>query len=619
VLILGLDGVDPGLLRRWMKEGKLPHLARLASGGSYAPLATSIPPESPVAWSNFATGLNPGGHGIFDFIHRDPANMALRLSTSVTQEGGPAIRLGHWRIPLTSGEVAASRRGAAFWEIAEQAGVPCTIVRIPANYPPSDCSARQLAGMGTPDMEGGYGSFSFYSDEPEGSYGRVSGGKVLHVTVVDNRVDARLLGPVNSLRTDSPQVGIDFRVFVDADNPVAEIEIQDHRILLRQGEWSDWTRLRFPLLPWIYDVSGICRFYLKEVRPDFKLYVSPINIDPADPALPISTPERYSRELAQVLGPFHTLGIPEDTKALSAGVFSPHEFLRQSTAVWEETLRLFEYELRRFREGLLLFYFGRADQLQHMFWRDLEAQTPARPDAGVSVIEGVYRDLDGVVGQALAACDSRTTLIVLSDHGFGPFRRAFNLNNWLESNGFLRRRQQHQEGYLQDVDWSGTRAYGLGFAGLYLNLQGRERWGATAPVDAERLLDEITNRLLALRDPASGEAVVAAVHRSRSVYSGDSACRGPDLVIGYNRGFRAAWEGVLGMFSPEVLSDNSDAWSGDHLGEASLLPGVLLINRRIQVPDPTLLDLAPTILAQFQIRPGPGMKGRVLFSPNAVH
>ena len=144
--------------------------------------------------------------------------------------------------------------------------------------------------------------------------------------------------------------------------------------------------------------------------------------------------------------------------------------------------------------------------------------------------------MDGVVGKALAACDSRTTLIVLSDHGFGPFRRAFNLNNWLESNGFLRRRQQHQEGYLQDVDWSGTRAYGLGFAGLYLNLQGRERWGATAPVDAERLLDEITNRLLALRDPASGEAVVAAVHRSRSVYSVDSACRGPDLVIGYNRG-----------------------------------------------------------------------------------
>ncbi|RPJ52877.1 MAG: hypothetical protein EHM23_32075, partial [Acidobacteria bacterium] len=175
VLILGLDGLDAQVITRLMDEGKLPNFSRLRCDGSFSPLATSIPPESPVAWSTFLTGLDAGGHGIFDFIHRDPATMAPYLSTTTTQGPGWTLPLGRWRIPLWQGEIRLNRKGRAFWEILEDHGVPGTIVRIPANYPPTDSDAKQLAGMGTPDLEGTYGTFSFYTDEPAGSYGEVSG------------------------------------------------------------------------------------------------------------------------------------------------------------------------------------------------------------------------------------------------------------------------------------------------------------------------------------------------------------------------------------------------------------------------------------------------------------
>jgi len=610
VLILGLDGLDPQVATRLMDAGKLPNFCKLRQAGSFSSLATSIPAESPVAWSTFITGLDAGGHGIFDFIHRDPESMVPYLSTTTTEAPGWSLPLGRWRIPLWPGEIKLNRQGRAFWEFLEDHDVPCTIIRIPANYPPTDSPARQLSGMGTPDLEGTYGTFSFYTDEPAGSYGEVSGGRVFYLKVRQDRVDAELLGPPNSLDSKQPQLKVPFTVFIDSTNPVAKLTIQDRQVLLKPGEWSDWIPVEFEMLPLgIATIKGIVRFYLKQIRPDFRLYASPVNIDPSDPVLPISQPAGYAPQLFEAIGHFSTLGIPEDTKSVSAGILDQEEFWSQSELLRDEELRLLDYHLKRFDAGVLFFYSGRADQVQHMFWRQME--TPGQPFD--KAIENVYRDMDHLLGYALSRVDPDTLVIALSDHGFAGFSRAFSLNNWLEQEGYAARRRGTGAAYLAEFDWSGTRAYGLGFTGLYLNLAGREKYGCVSMEERDQLLEELRKKLVEVRDPETGKQVITRVLRADRVYTGNQTSKGPDLVVCYNRGYRASWESVLGLFSDRVLADNTDEWSGDHLMDPELVPGILLTNRPIRVAAPSLADLAPTILQEFGVKKDATMKGRVIF------
>jgi predicted AlkP superfamily phosphohydrolase/phosphomutase len=610
VLILGFDGLDPQITRRLIAEGKLPTFARLEAEGGFRELATSTPAESPVAWSNFITGLNPGGHGIYDFIHRDPTTMVPYLSSTTTEEPGWNLGLGKWRFPLWPGGIRLNRSGRAFWEILDEHGVPSTIIRVPANYPPTGSSAQQLSGMGTPDLDGTYGTFSLYSDEPEGSRGEIGGGTVFYVKVVEDRVEGRLPGPPNTFKKDQARVWVPFEVFVDPTHPVAKIAIQGQQIVLKTGEWSDWTRVSFQLLPLLASADGMVRFYLKQVRPDFLLYVSPVNVDPTRPVLPISNPARFSRGLAERVGLFSTLGIPEDTKAVSAGILTEAEFLEQSQLLHAEETRLLDDQLKHFTSGVLFFYSGRADQLQHMFWRPMEESSESPSGR---VIEQVYRDMDGLLNRALAKAGPATLVIAMSDHGFTGFHRAFSLNNWLADNGYAARCDSPDASYLAGFDWSRTRAYGLGFAGLYLNSQGRERNGTVTPRARDALLDELASRLVRVRDPDTGAQVITRVLRGDRIYSGTEKDKSPDLVICYNRGYRASWESVVGLFSETQLADNRDPWSGDHLMDPDLVPGVLFANRRITADRPSLLDLAPTLLAEFGVPKAPEMTGQPVF------
>jgi hypothetical protein len=405
-------------------------------------------------------------------------------------------------------------------------------------------------------------------------------------------------------------VSIPFTVVIDASNPVAKVVIQDRQVLLKPGEWSEWAPVRFEMLPLgVASVDGIVRFYLKEIRPDFKLYVSPVNVDPSNPVLPISEPAGYARELHENLGYFSTLGIPEDTKALSAGILDRAEFLAESRLLREEERRLLDFQLRNFKSGVLFFYSGRADQGQHMFWREMEAGDREFGDT----IEKLYQDMDYLVGYAVSHVDPQTLVIAVSDHGFAGFSRAFSLNNWLEQEGYAARQPRGGSGYLEPFDWSRTHAYGLGFTGLYLNLRGREKNGWLPTGDRNVLLDEIQRKLLAVRDPANGKPVITRVYRADRVYSGEEAGNGPDLVVGYNRGYRASWESVLGLFSSQLLADNTDQWSGDHLMDPELVPGILFANRPIKVAKPGLLDLAPTILKEFGVEKDARMKGNSIF------
>ncbi len=617
MIILGIDGMDPVILKRLMDEGKMPHFKRLQAEGDFKPLATTMPPQSPVAWSTFITGMDPGRHEIYDFIHRDPATMQLYFSTSKVEPAKWVVHLGDWILPLSAGKVTLLRQGKSFWEILRDRGIPATIVRIPANFPPVKSTAVQLSGMGTPDLQGTYGTFAFYTDVPE-QYEGTSGGTVFPVRVDQQTVHAKLVGPRNDFRKDAPASTLDFRVFVDASHAVVQIEVDGQRVQLAEKQWSDWVRVSFELVPLVARVRGICRFYLKEVRPHFKLYVSPINLDPASPALPISTPDGYSAELQDHLGMFYTQGIPQDTKALASAVLDDGEFLQQAHFVLEEELKMLQYHIERFQEGLLFLYFGTVDQVSHTFWRNFDPQHPAYEPGNryTNVIEEAYRAMDGALAKLMERVDAQTTLIVLSDHGFAPFYRAFHLNSWLRSQGYVSLLDFSQGEMLQNVDWKNTRAYATGFNLLYLNLQGREKEGIVGPgVEQQRLLEELTSRLLALRDPKNGEPVVTRVDRGIDIYPGTAAGKVPDLVVGYNRGYRASWETALGKFPREILRDNTEKWSGDHLIAAEWVPGVILSNRKVVAAKPSLLDIAPTVLAEFGITKPDNMKGSSLLGP----
>jgi predicted AlkP superfamily phosphohydrolase/phosphomutase len=621
LIILGIDGMDPQLLKQFMQQGKMPNFSRLAEQGSFRLLTTSIPPQSPVAWSNLITGMNAGGHGIFDFIHRDPKTLELYFSISHVEGPKHSIHLGSWVIPLGGGSAEQLRKGKAFWEILDQHGIPNTIFRIPANFPPVPAKGRTISGMGTPDLRGTYGTFSFYTDDPTTAPGAVEGGQVIPVQVENSRVAASLIGPDNTFRRGSPAATAPFTVSIDPLESVAEIAVKGQEFVLREGEWSDWVRVEFQLVPFFANVSGMCRFYLKQAHPRLQLYVSPINIDPAAPALPISTPSRYSRLLSEEAGEFYTQGISEDTKALSDGMLDDQEYLEQARTVLAEHRRIFDAEFPKFKRGVFFFYFSSLDLNSHMFWRLMDPKHPAYDSAlaaqNGSAIESFYEQMDQVLGEVLPKLDDHTTLLVLSDHGFAPYYRSFNLNTWLLNNGYIKLKSQadpDSNGSFANVDWSHTLAYGVGLNGLYLNLRGRERNGIVQPgVEGDTLIKEIKGKLLSVRDTRAGLPVITRVDLARDVYQGPYAQSGPDLLVGYNRGYRAGWKTILGAFSPEALEDNTNRWSGDHCIDFTLVPGVLLSNRKIATGTPALTDIAPTILSEFGIAKTKGMMGESVF------
>jgi predicted AlkP superfamily phosphohydrolase/phosphomutase len=608
VIVLGFDGLDYDLTRSMIESGRLPGLAKLAASGGFAPLGTTVPPQSPVAWSSFITGLDPGGHGIFDFVHRDPKTMLPYLSTTKTESSSRTIGFGKWQLPLSSGQVELLRRGQPFWDVLEARGVPTTIIRMPANFPPSGTATRELSGMGTPDILGTYGTFAFYTSEPFAFAGQtLSGGVIKPVKVRNGVVQTSLDGPDNPFLKKPEKVTSDFSAFVDRDNRYIKLVAGGEERLLGVGDWSDWVPVSFPLAP-SQSLKGEVRFYLKALDPFFELYASPVNIDPMNPAMPVSHPADYATELAEATGRFYTQGMPEDTKAFKTDVLTDAEFLAQARIAGEENRQQYKYVLDRFDGGLLFYYFGNVDQVSHMMWRARDPGHPkynAATDApNAKVIEELYQGLDTVVSDTLARLGPDDVLVVMSDHGFTSWRRAFHLNSWLRDNGYLalvNPNLPEDPGLFANVDWTRTKAYALGLNGLYVNVKGREKDGIVEPAARESVAGDIAAKLLAVIDPETGTNAITKVYRREQVYHGADDQIAPDLIVGYAKGTRGSDESALGGLPPDVIVDNASHWSGDHCMDHEAVPGVLLSSRPLKRSAPTIETLAAAILAEFGV------------------
>jgi predicted AlkP superfamily phosphohydrolase/phosphomutase len=544
VIVLGVDGMDPVFVERnW---SALPNLAKLRQQGKFQRLKTTTPPQSPVAWSTFITGMDPDAHGIFDFVHRDPATLAPFSSMSRTDPPRFELPLGPYLLPLSSPRFVSLRAGRPFWRLLSDGDVPVTVIRMPTNYPPEP-AGQALSGMGVPDLRGGFGTFTFYSDDPQERSRSVAGGEIVRVDVTDGRTVLNLEGPPNPLRRDHRMASVNLTVNIDRERPLARIDVGGEQLIVRQGEWSDWVRVKFPLFGALASATGMVRLYAKQLQPGFEMYITPVNVDPGAPALPVSNPSDYSRAIAKQIGPWYTQGIAEDTAALRQGVFKLDEYLAQSGLVLADEMKLLRLSLEQFRTGFLFFYFSAIDQNSHMLWGTHDQQ-----------LLDTYRAIDAAIGHVRAAAP-RADLIVMSDHGFTSFSRSFNLNAWLSANGYLRLHGglAKAEEPFADVDWSATQAYGIGLNALYLNLSGREKHGVVgAGRHADDILARIRDGLLAFRDPDNGRQVVQSVYAPRSRNGSH-----PDLVIGYGSGYRASWQSALGSVSGSVSIVNAPGGS----------------------------------------------------------
>ena len=603
MIVLGIDGMDPQFLEaHW---DSLPNLNRLRQSGDFRRLATSIPPQSPVAWSSVITGMDPGGHGIFDFIHRNPSTRMPVSSMAETSASGRTLSIGPYILPLSAGTIKTVRAGRAFWQVLGDNGVAATVIRMPANFPPVDCEQESLSGMGTPDMKGTFGTFTFFTDDLTEKPGQVPGGLVVHAPITAGRAVLPVQGPENSLRKDHAITSVDLIANVDPTADVVRFDIDSEQVILRQGEWSEWLRTQFPLIPGVKSAAGMFRIYLKQVHPHLRVYVSPVNIDPASPELPLTTPASYSKKLNDALGPYYTQGIPEESSAFRAGVLDRAEFLVQSHRVLADSMRMFRYELSKFNGGLLFYYFSSVDQNSHMLWGKFDDE----------LLE-IYKGVDVAIGEAMAKAGPDTTLMVISDHGFAKFDRAAHLNTWLLHEGFLTLddpTNMGDEELFAHVDWSRTQAYALGLNGIYLNMEGRESGGIVSGFEKQKVRNAISKRLLEFKDEKTGELVVSKVYFPETAFQGKNLRNSPDLFVGFRRGYRASWQTALGAVPRNLIDDNTQAWIGDHCMAADQVPGVLLSNRKIRAKEPQLYDITSTILKEFGLANTEGMIGKPVF------
>lgn len=639
VFVLGFDGMDPNLARKWMDEGKLPNLKRLSEQGTFAKLETTQPSESPVAWASFATGVNPGKHNIYDFLKRD-LQTYLPDPSMGTKIVPPSFKWGF--LPVKRPEVLSTRGGTSFWKHASEDGIKSVVLTVPMNWPPDDIDhGAILGGLPLGDIRGTLGTFNYWAtDLSSFEEGNTEFGGYLRRLLFEAGVAQPLLkgpdnpilkqeerellakqkaGPLSDPETrrleelaTTKAVDIPFRVKWTEGAGHAEIDVQGTHLDLKSGEWSGWVPLTFEFNV-LVKAHGMTQFHVIRADSELQVYASPVNLDPRDPPIPISQPKEFSKQLAGQIGLYRTLGWAEATMALVEGRLDESDFMYDANKAMDDRERIFFKNLESDDWDLFVAAIETTDRVSHMMWRLIDPRHPMY-DAALAAkygdsIEKIYRRADDLVGRIEAKLPPGTVYFVMSDHGFHSFRRGVNINTWLVQNGYMVfHGQEGQKKGLADlfgrgkfwegVDWTRTKAYAVGLGQIYFNLRGREGQGiVSAGAEYKALQDEIAGKLVELKDPDTGEAVMRAVYRRDDIYKGEYLQYAPDLQAGFNDGYRVGWQDTLGQINRTVVENNNRKWSGDHCATATEISGgVFFSNRKISTTSPSIMDLSPTIL-----------------------
>ncbi len=615
VVVVGLDGMDPKLTRKFMEKGRLPTFQRLKEEGTFLPLSSSNPPISPVAWSSFMTGVDPSYHNIFDFFTRNPRTYLPMLSSAEIGKASKVIPIGKYNLPVGKPKLKLLRKSKPFWTILGENGVFSSVIRVPITFPPEKFDGVLLSGMCVPDLKGSQGMFSFYTTNGA-DVKNEKGGVHYSVTLKDNTIDTYVSGPNNSLLKDGDELKVPLSIKISKDKKKAEISVCRQTFELEPETYSPWIKITFrPGLG--IKISGICRFYIKSLTPDFELYVTPINIDPEKPALPISHPFIYATYLSKLVGDYGTLGLSEDTWALNEGVIDETSFLKQTDLLYEEREKMFFKVLDRSPKGFCVCVFDTLDRVQHMFFRCLDKNHPANNGKETkkyeNVIEDYYVRTDKLLQKVLKKVDDKTVVMVMSDYGFTQFKRGVNLNTWFFQNGYLALKDGKtiSGDWFKDVDWKKTRAFSLALAGIFINRKGRESHGIVNNGDElQNLKQELIKKLSGYIDEDVRKTAIREIVDTESLYSGPYTADAPDLLVGYNAGYRTSWECATGRVTELVFEDNTRCWSGDHAVDPKIVPGVLFVNKKINTRFPDIKSIAPTIIKLFGIPVPAYMKGK---------
>ncbi len=559
------------------KNNIFPNLHMLKEQGGYSHLQTSIPPQSPIAWASFITGVWPSGHGVYDFILRNPESYSLDLTFSNPDKN-----------PL---------RVSPFWQYLEKKNIPITVLFLPDTFPPIRVKGKILAGMGVPDITGTMGAFTLITSSKNYSLDPKWRGKL--VIVEDTKeIRTNIEGPKYSQLQERKTSVAPLTIEKKMENKSIKITLSNQSIVLKEGDFSDWVFIDFRI-DFFTTIKGMVQFYLKKFDYDFSLYVTPINIVPDKPVFPISHPKGYASELQKKYGNFYTQGLPHDTWALEENVFDEDIFLRQAEDIFEQRKKIILGEMKKEKAGLFIGYFGILDTIQHMYWRFLDDHSSKYQ----STIETYYTKIDNAVGEIMKNLKKDDVLILLSDHGFAPFQYEFNVNSWLRDNGYLTLKDGSKIGteYLENVDWSKTKAYAVGYNSIYLNVKGREKFGLVSDQETLNLQNKLVHELTAYTNPLSGKKTVKRVYTKEELRIRQDDKEAPDLFIGYYKGIRSSWDTVIGG-TPEVVTQTRNSkWSGDHLFDPTEVPGVIFMNRKATLTTPSIIDIAPTILRLFDI------------------
>jgi len=601
LIILGFDGMDPALARQWMDDGSLPNFSALAARGGFRPLGTSNPPQSPVAWAGFATGLNPGQHGIYDFLRRDPDTYQPAFSISRSMPPEHVLDIFGLSLPLDSGKIINRRLGQPFWLQVEAQGGRTTVLRVPVTFPP-DPVHRMLAGMGVPDLLGTQGTYTMFSTHPLAA---ASTGSTRTVRIRPNRaghIETALQGPQHPLKPDAGPLETPLTIDPAADG--ARIQLGDATVELQPGDWSQWITVEFNYFG-PASVSGILRVLLVSSYPRLELYASPIQIDPRAPVVPLSSPPGYAESMAERFGLYHTIGMPEETWSLNEGHISDTAWLEMVKTTLAEREAMFFDALDARDSDVVTGVFVHTDRVSHMFYRGIDPLHPLHAETGPEArdaIHWIYREADRILGETMKRMGPQDRLMVISDHGFAPFRRAVNLNRWLADRGLMVFKDGTRESGpgFTSVDWSKTRAYALGLNSIYFNRAGREAKGIVDEAEAQTLKQQIVRQLAGLSDDHQGAKVVERVYDGAELYPANGNEDAPDLVVGYAPGYRASWQTTLGAAPSRLIDDNARKWSGDHCMAPDAVPGVLFTSFQMDQSLESIADIAAWVLDHWR-------------------